>query len=90
VLGDANMDGVVNRADIAVVSANFGLSAGALWGHGDFNFDGKITIRDLTILQRNLSAPSSPVAVPEPTSMLLAVAGFGLVCIVGFTRRRGK
>ncbi len=86
-LGDANMDGVVNRADIAILSGNFGLTAGALWGHGDFNFDGKITVGDLAILHRNLAAPSSPAAVPEPSSLALALP---CLAAVAFVRRRRR
>ncbi|MEX2188599.1 MAG: dockerin type I domain-containing protein [Pirellulales bacterium] len=85
-LGDANMDGVVNRADIAILTSNFGLNSGALWGHGDFNFDGKITVGDLAILQRNLSAPGSPVAVPEPASLAIALPV--LLAATFFRRRR--
>ena len=75
-LGDANMDGIVNRRDIAVVTSNFGMTSGALWGHGDFNFDGKVTPADMVVVRNNLSPGASPAAVPEPSS--LALLGMGL------------
>lgn len=86
-LGDANMDGVVDRADIAIVSSHFGMGADALWGDGDFDFDHRVTVSDLVILQRHLSAAASPVAVPEPSSWLLALPAFGAVALVRCRRR---
>jgi uncharacterized protein YkwD len=85
-LGDANMDGVVNRLDVAVVSGNFGLATGALWGNGDFNFDGKVTVADLMIVQRNLAPAGSPTAVPEPSTLLLSM--LSLACVGLFKARR--
>jgi serralysin len=87
-LGDANMDGVVNRQDIAILAGNFGMTTGALWGHGDFNFDQKVTIADLLITRSNLSAPGSPIAVPEPSSLALAAISCGMFGLVRFRRRR--
>ena len=87
ILGDANMDGLVNRADIAIVSGHFGMNTDALWGDGDFNFDRRVTMADLMILQRNLSAAASPVAVPEPASWLLAASAVGMATLVRRHRR---
>ncbi|QNN24867.1 hypothetical protein HED60_22160 [Planctomycetales bacterium ZRK34] len=47
-LGDANLDGFVDIADLTRLSQNYGGSGG--WGEGDFNGDGLVDIADLTIL----------------------------------------
>ena len=36
-VGDANLDGVVNSADLAMISSN-----GSTWSTGDFNYDGVV------------------------------------------------
>jgi hypothetical protein len=38
-LGDANLDGIVNGVDFGIVAANFNKSVTA-WNQGDFNYDG--------------------------------------------------
>jgi hypothetical protein len=45
--GDANLDGVVNATDIAIVTAHLGQQGG--WAQGDFDGDGWITQCDLDI-----------------------------------------
>lgn len=84
-LGDANMDGLVNREDLAIVTGNFGLAIDALWGNGDFNFDHKVTLADMLIVRNNFSPGGSPAAVPEPGALGLAVFG---VALVGLRKRR--
>jgi hypothetical protein len=37
-LGDANLNGVVNSSDFNILAANFNQSI-AGWGQGDFNYD---------------------------------------------------
>ncbi|RIK83613.1 MAG: hypothetical protein DCC68_03165 [Planctomycetota bacterium] len=90
--GDANMDGVVDRADAALLSQHLGIESGALWGGGDFDGNGFVDLQDLAILSRNLSPASSSVpsaaAVPEaPAGSLTLLAAFTLVG-VGIARRR--
>jgi uncharacterized repeat protein (TIGR03803 family) len=75
VMGDANLDGVVNSLDAITTARNY-LGAGVLtWDMGDFNFDGSVNINDAGILQKNFnrsvtSAPGyaesvMPVVVPS-------------------------
>lgn len=95
--GDVNLDGTVNRADVARLARNFGMSANATWDEGDQNGDGQVDLRDLAAVQRRL--PTGPViihppvdvvadiaAVPEPSSIVLAALGVGLVAVA--SRRR--
>jgi hypothetical protein len=74
--GDANGDGVVDRTDIAIVGANFGLQSGATRAQGDFDGDHMVTLNDLGIAQINqtpaLGDSPANAAVPEPAGLLLA------------------
>jgi hypothetical protein len=86
--GDANFDGGVDNADLAVVRSNLGASSGGTWERGDFNFDGRVNAVDLSLLRRNLAAPPGVVGaagvVPEP-----ACGGFlcGATLLLRRTRR---
>src|SRR6185436_16363771 len=51
--GDANLDGSVNSADVALVTANQGLTPAA-WADGDFNGDKVVDAADLAIANANL------------------------------------
>lgn len=82
--GDANGDGIVDRADLAIVAANLGKDQNATFAEGDFNADGRVSLGDLGLLQANLTVASAgSAAVPEP-SMILAI---GLAALaVAFVR----
>jgi uncharacterized protein (TIGR03790 family) len=63
--GDANKDGTVGSADLALLGANWGVtgqSGGALWGLGDFNGDGLVGSADLALLGANWGAVASWVS----------------------------
>jgi uncharacterized protein YkwD len=91
-VGDANMDGLVNRKDVAILSHSIGRATGALWGDGDFNFDGRVGIDDLALLQAHLSPAGSPgvgpSAVPEPSS--LALCALGAISLAAWPRARAQ
>jgi len=92
-LGDANLDGIVNSEDFTPFSANVGKNGG--WDKGDFNYDGTINSEDFTPFSANLgksatlaaaagaleSADSLSLAnVPEPASAgLMVMAGLGIL-----------
>ncbi len=84
--GDVTMDRVVDRADLALLSSNFGRQDIPLWGDGDLNFDGSVDLLDLAILRSNFGSAvgASPIAVPEPASASLALLA---LCCLGFGRR---
>jgi hypothetical protein len=88
--GDATLDGIVDRRDIAEVIASFGREFGGSWVRGDFNFDGAVTLADLALLQKQLgsqdSASPQATAVPEPQASLSILCALASV----FTFRHGR
>ncbi|MFI5380818.1 MAG: dockerin type I domain-containing protein, partial [Tepidisphaerales bacterium] len=50
-VGDANLDGVVNIQDFGLLSGNFG-QATNLWSRGDFNGDSVVNIQDFGLLSK--------------------------------------
>jgi len=89
ILGDANLDGTVNGADLSTVLANYN-QTGTDWAHGDFNGDGTINGADLNDVLMRFNSTSdvlTGVAVPEPgTLATLALAA--LAALVGHGRRK--
>lgn len=84
--GDFDRNGVVNNADLAILNANFGITAGALFDQGDSNMDGKVGGFDFLAWQRARGASGTPVgAVPEPAGALLTFLASGALAI---SRRR--
>lgn len=80
-VGDANLDGVVNAADLALMS-----SGGTTWMQGDFNYDGVVNADDYAMFALSLAAQGAPITpAPEPTgaAIILTAMGLGL-----FHRRR--
>lgn len=63
--GDANLDGAVDRADVAAVVRNFGRADSPGWAAGDFNGDGAVDLRDLMTVQTDFATAmaSAPLAV---------------------------
>jgi hypothetical protein len=92
--GDANLDGIVDRADFDIMYSNLG--TGTTWTQGDFNLDGKVDFLDFQRLELNFGESSFPAVetginaavsgVPEP-------AGVGtllMAAYAGLLRRRRK
>ena len=83
---DFNKDGQVNLADLNILGANFGTMGGATMMDGDANMDGNVDLGDLNVLGANFGFGVPAVAVPEPTTAVLALAG---VVALGLRRRNG-
>ena len=82
--GDANVDGLVNAADAAILASHWLQMGGAGWEDGDFNGDGNVTDVDATLLATNWQATvSSAAGVPEPSGcvFLLSAAVFLFVFV---------
>ncbi|MGD0768916.1 MAG: choice-of-anchor Q domain-containing protein [Tepidisphaeraceae bacterium] len=80
-LGDANLDGLVNAADFTILAANFNQNVTG-WDQGDFNYDGIVNAADFTDLAANfnqgISLPAAEmtasVAAPAIASTITTVA----------------
>ncbi|MCC5828620.1 MAG: PEP-CTERM sorting domain-containing protein [Phycisphaeraceae bacterium] len=83
IAGDANTDGFVNDQDLAILQANLGLE-GANWLDGDFTGDKRVGLRDAFLHFENYQS-SPPMAIPEPASIVILVAGGSLIL-----SRRGR
>lgn len=78
--GDANLDGITNITDFALLAANFNTTSG--WTKGDFNYDGSTNISDFSLLAANFNASAGDLpraTVPEPASFGLALAALSLM-----------
>ena len=88
-VGDSNLDGMVNAADLNNLALNWGADVSS-WSAGDFNADGRISALDLNGLAVNWGR-SIPIAatvkapVPEPSAVLLTLVG--LTMAWGLRRR---
>ncbi len=89
-LGDVNLDGTVNVADVNTVAQNW-LGHPNTWQLGDFNADGIVNTGDLNKIALNwqvtISLATSSEAVPEPT--VFTVSLLGIMTITLARRRRG-
>jgi hypothetical protein len=91
--GDANEDGVVDLADVAVVVMNYGTANGGTMSNGDFDNDGRITLLDAINTRNRLgdarridnASPSIGQPVPEPQTCILV-----LTAIVAFAALRTR
>ena len=83
-MGDANLDGVVDVSDFNVWNANKFTHCGT-WETGDFTGDGLVDVSDFNVWNANKF--TSVDAVPEPNGMVLLVPGLGVIC-GGWLRRR--
>jgi hypothetical protein len=91
--GDANADGAVDNADLAIFFHNYG--APGAWEQGDFNGDGKIDFLDFQKLEVNYDSDFSPaqqaeiattgIALPEPG---IALPGAAILMALACSRRR--
>ena len=85
-VGDADLDGQVNAADLNALALNWRADDAISWAQGDFNGDGLVNASDLNDLALNWRSGSAQAsAVPEPSSAWL-LAMVALVTLVGWRR----
>jgi hypothetical protein len=74
-MGDTNLDGVVNVADLANLAGNFGTTSGAAWIDGDFDYNGDVNVADLADLAANFgSGAVQPISQSPATPAAVAIA----------------
>jgi autotransporter-associated beta strand protein len=80
-IGDTNLDGVVNAADLANM-APVG-TTNATWSMGDFNYDGVVNQDDYSLFALGAAESNSQnisTTLPEPTAVaMLGAAGLGML-----------
>jgi hypothetical protein len=72
-LGDANLDGLVNGSDFNILAANFNQSITG-WDQGDFNYDGLVNAADFNDLAANFNQGVSGTASAGDVAALDAFA----------------
>jgi hypothetical protein len=76
-LGDANLDGLVNGSDLALLAANFNQPVTG-WDQGDFNYGTVVNGSDLALLAANfnqaVSLPAAVEAAPVAAPIVLSTA----------------
>lgn len=83
---DFNGDGMVDLSDFNILKGNFG-TMGATMDQGDANLDGNVDLSDFNILKASFGQ-SGAAAVPEPSTVLLAICGLAGLLYVGWKRRK--
>ncbi len=80
VFPDFNHDGSVNGGDLSILEQNF-TSLNASFEQGDANGDSRVDGSDFLVWQRNagIGAGLSALSVPEPSTLLLSLAGLLLI-----------
>lgn len=85
--GDVNLDGVVDDADVTIVGATYGTTAGAVWALGDFDYDGDVDDSDVTLISAlydPLAPPLGPGLEGPPSASIAAIpepAGWALIVV---------
>lgn len=74
-LGDANLDGSVDVADVDILKSNWAGQGG--WAQGDLNGDGKVGFSDLEQVLANWGAQSPDVAPAPAQTVTATVLGLG-------------
>ncbi len=91
--GDANLDNVVNLADLQILGDHW-MSGAATWGSADFNGDSQVNLADLQILGDHWNAAAGDFttlaqSIPEPQALALWI-GAQLLWLLGRGRATGQ
>lgn len=80
--GDADLDGVVDDTDWALVQTNLGQTVSG-WSEGDFSGDGRVTLFDAYLLLTEYSPPAEQAVMVPMAMMMIPEPGVGFMLIVG-------
>src|SRR6185312_719590 len=72
-MGDANLDGIVNGSDALAVGRNFNLTVSA-WDRGDFNYNDSVNLTDAQFLTGNWNATVAASGLPAIVTPSLKTA----------------
>jgi alpha-L-arabinofuranosidase len=72
-LGDANLDGIVNGTDFSILAANFGTGATS-WDQGNFLYGSSVNGSDFSALSANFGQGVSTAAATSTTTVSAPVA----------------
>jgi len=75
-IGDANLNGAVNSADMGIVLANYNQS-GMTWSRGDFDYNGTVNSADLAKVLANYNQSGGLVCGPDHAPWLVTDGGQG-------------
>jgi hypothetical protein len=75
--GDANLDGIVNGTDFAILAGKFGQAVSG-WDKGDFDYNGIVNGSDFAKLAANFGKSASGAAVALPASEWAALDSFAV------------
>lgn len=87
--GDANLDGIVDGADLNTVLSNYN-QTGRTWSQGDFDGDGAVNGVDYNIVLSNYNQSAGlSAAVPEPGTLgMLALGAVGVLAWKSWRREK--
>jgi autotransporter-associated beta strand protein len=74
-LGDSDLDGQVNVADLANLAGNFGATSGVFWINGDFDNNDNVNVADLADLAGNFGKTLASSGNAEPVAVAAIAAG---------------
>ncbi len=77
VIGDFNLDGIVNATDLQVMRGGFGLAGG--YADGNANTDAVVNATDLQLLKANFGLVATVVPEPMTSALLASAADWGLL-----------
>jgi acid phosphatase len=68
VMGDANLDRIVNSADATILGRNYMVAGKTAWDQGNFNYDSAVNMTDASLLQRNFNVVATGSVTPATSN----------------------
>lgn len=89
---DADVDGIVDLRDLAILATFFGQTQNQTWSSGDFTHDGIVDLRDLAVLATYFGQTSTTlypqtappltqsISIPEPSTFTIILLACTAMC----------